>query len=149
GVPVRCVLDRHEENVAAGNRSATVQKVTLGAKEGRITAIVHDSWSNAGLGRWVADPTGPAKGLYDVPNVRTRSYRVLANTGSLSAFRAPGYVEGTFALESAIDELAEKLAIDPLELRRRHAGATSDPSNGLRYTLKRLVECYDIGAEEI
>jgi xanthine dehydrogenase YagR molybdenum-binding subunit len=149
GVPVRCVLDRHEENIAAGNRSATLQRITLGAKQGRITAIVHDSWSNAGLGRWVADPTGPTKGLYDVANVRTRSYRVLANTGSLAAFRAPGYVEGTFALESAIDELAEKLAVDPLALRRQHAGAEKDPVSGLRYSLKRLVDCYDIGGEEI
>ncbi len=149
GVSVRCVLDRHEENVAAGNRSATLQKITLGAKAGRLTAIVHDSWSNAGLGRWVADPTGPTKSLYDVPNVRTRSYRVLANTGSLSAFRAPGYVEGTFALESAIEELADAMKIDPLELRRRHAGAEKDPSNGLRYSLKRLERCYDIGAQEI
>jgi xanthine dehydrogenase YagR molybdenum-binding subunit len=149
GVPVRCVLDRHEENIAAGNRSATLQRITLGAKQGRITAIVHDSWSNAGLGRWVADPTGPTKGLYDVANVRTRSYRVLANTGSLAAFRAPGYVEGTFALESAIDELAEKLAVDPLALRRQHAGAEKDLVSGLRYSLKRLVDCYDIGAEEI
>ena len=149
GLAVRCVLDRHEENLAAGNRSATLQKVTLAAKGTRITAIAHDSWSNAGLGRWVADPTGPAKGLYDVANVRTRSYRVLANTGSLSAFRAPGYVEGTFALESAIDELAEKIPIDPLALRRQHANAEKDPSTGLRYSLKRLVECYDVGAEEI
>ena len=149
GVPVRCVYDRHEENIAAGNRSATLQKITVGAKAGRITAIVHDSWSNAGLGRWIADPTGPTKGLYDVPNIRARSYRVLANVGSLAAFRAPGYVEGTFALESAIDELAEKLAVDPLELRRHHAAAEKDPSSGLRYSLKRLVDCYDIGAEEI
>ena len=149
GVPVRCVWDRHEENVAAGNRSSTLQKIRIGAKDGHITAIEHDSWSNAGLGRWVADPTGPTKGLYEVSNVRTRSYRVLANTGSLSAFRAPGYVEGTFALESAIDELADRIGIDPLALRRRHAHAEKDPSNGLKYTLKRLVDCYDIGAEEI
>jgi xanthine dehydrogenase YagR molybdenum-binding subunit len=149
GVPVRCVLDRHEENVAAGNRSATLQKVRIAAKDGRITAIAHDSWSNAGQGRWVADPTGPTKGLYDVPNVLARSYRVVANTGSLSAFRAPGYVEGTFALECAIDELADRIGIDPLALRRHHAGAESDPATGLRYTLKRLVECYDVGAQEI
>jgi xanthine dehydrogenase YagR molybdenum-binding subunit len=149
GVAVRCVLDRREENVAAGNRSATLQKVKIAAKDGRITAIAHDSWSNAGQGRWVADPTGPTKGLYDVPNVLARSYRVVANTGSLSAFRAPGYVEGTFALESAIDELADRIGIDPLALRRHHAGAEKDPATGLRYTLKRLVECYDVGAQEI
>jgi xanthine dehydrogenase YagR molybdenum-binding subunit len=58
-------------------------------------------------------------------------------------------VEGAFALESAIDELADKLGLDPLELRRRHAGAEKDPISGMRYSQKRLGECYDIGAEEI
>lgn len=149
GVPVRCALDRHEENVAAGNRSATLQKVRLAAKGGRITAIEHESWENAGQGRWVAGATGPAKGLYDVPNVLTRAYRVVTNTGALSAFRAPGYVEGTFALESALDELADKMGVDPLALRRLHAGAETDPVSKMRYSLKRLVDCYDIGAEEI
>ncbi|MBI2983409.1 MAG: xanthine dehydrogenase family protein molybdopterin-binding subunit [Chloroflexi bacterium] len=149
GTPVRCVLDRHEENLAAGNRSATLQKVRIAAKGGRINAIAHDSWSNAGQGRWIADPTGPTKSLYDVPNVLTRSYRVLANTGSLAAFRAPGYVEGTFALECAIDELADRIGIDPLALRRLHAASDRDPISGLRYSLKRLVDCYDIGAQEI
>lgn len=149
GAPVRCVLDRHEENLAAGNRSATVQKVRIAAKDGRISAISHEAWSNAGQARWVADPTGPTKTLYDVPNVLARSHRVLANTGSLAAFRAPGYVEGTFALESAIDELADRIGADPLELRRAHAAGEADPVSGLRYSLKRLVECYDIGAREI
>ena len=149
GAPVRCVLDRHEENLAAGNRSATVQKVSIAAKDGRIVAIAHDAWSNAGQARWVADPTGPTKILYDVPNVATRSFKVLANTGSLAAFRAPGYVEGTFALESAIDELADRIGADPLALRRQHAASDTDPVSGLRYSLKRLVECYDVGAREI
>lgn len=149
GAPVRCVLDRHEENVAAGNRSATVQRVKIAGKDGRITAIAHDSWSNVGQARWVADPTGPTKGLYDVPNVLARAYRVVTNTGSLAAFRAPGYVEGTFALESAIDELADGMGVDPLALRRRHAESLIDPVSTMRYSLKRLVDCYDIGAEEI
>ena len=149
GTPVRCVLDRHEENLAAGNRSATVQKVRIAAKDGRMSAIAHEAWSNAGQARWVADPTGPTKTLYDVPNVLARSHRVLANTGSLAAFRAPGYVEGTFALESAIDELADRIGADPLALRRQHAAADRDAASGLRYSLKRLVDCYDIGAKEI
>ncbi|HUG55549.1 MAG TPA: xanthine dehydrogenase family protein molybdopterin-binding subunit [Candidatus Limnocylindrales bacterium] len=149
GAPVRCVLTREEENLAAGNRSATLQKVRVGVKRGRITAIEHRSWSNSGQGRWVADPTGPTNGLYDVPNVTTRSYRVVTNAGALSAFRAPGYVEGTFALDSAIDEAADRAGVDPLALRRRHARATADPQSGTRYSLKRLAECYDIGAREI
>jgi xanthine dehydrogenase YagR molybdenum-binding subunit len=147
--PVRCVLTRREENLAAGNRSATLQRVKLGGKDGRITAVEHDSWSNVGQAKWVANPTGPTNTLYDFPNLATRSYRVTTNAGSLSAFRAPGYVEGTFALESAIDELADALGVDPLALRRKHAGAARDPRTGKAYTLNRTLECYTIGAREI
>ena len=149
GRPVRCVLTRHEENLAAGNRSATLQTVKIGAHRGRITGIEHVSWSAAGQGKWVANPTGPTNGLYDIPNVRTRSWRVVTNTGSLAAFRAPGYVEGTFALESAIDELAARIGVDPLALRLRHARATTDPQTGKRYSQKNLVECFETGAKAI
>ena len=149
GRPVRCVLTRHEENLAAGNRSATLQTVKIAASRGRITAIEHVSWSNSGQGKWVANPTGPTNGLYDIPNVRTRSWRVATNTGALAAFRAPGYVEGTFALESAIDELALRIGVDPLALRLRHARRATDPQTGKRYSQKRLVDCFEIGAREI
>jgi len=149
GRPARCILTRHEENLAAGNRSATLQTLKLAGSDGRITAIEHTSWSNAGQGRWIANPTGPTNTLYDVPNVRSQAYRVTTNAGSLSAFRAPGYVEGTFALESAVDELAEKMGVDPLTLRRRHAASAVDPRTNKRYSLKRLLECYTIGAREI
>ena len=149
GRPVRCSLTRDEENLAAGNRSATLQKIRVGASGKRIVAIEHLSWSNAGQGRWVANPTGPTNGLYDIPNVRSRSYRVNTNAGSLSSFRAPGYVEGTFALESAIDEIADRIGEDPLALRKRHARSAIDPMSKMRYSLKRLVDCYDVGAKEI
>jgi xanthine dehydrogenase YagR molybdenum-binding subunit len=149
GKPVRCFLTRDEENLAAGNRSATYQTVKIGARGTRIHAIEHRSWSNSGQGRWVADPTGPTNGLYDIPNVRTRSYKVVTNLGALASFRAPGYVEGTFALDQAIDELAEKMGEDPLALRRRHAALQTDPQSGQRYSLKRLLACYDVGAKEI
>jgi xanthine dehydrogenase YagR molybdenum-binding subunit len=149
GKPVRCFLTRDEENLAAGNRSATYQTVKIAARGTRIHAIEHRSWSNSGQGRWVADPTGPTNGLYDIPNVRTRSYKVVTNLGALASFRAPGYVEGTFALDQAIDELAEKMGEDPLALRRRHAALQTDPQSGQRYSLKRLLACYDIGAKEI
>ena len=147
--PVRCVLTRREENLAAGNRSATLQRVKLGGKDGRITAVEHDSWSNVGQAKWVANPTGPTNTLYDFANLATRSYRVVTNAGSLAAFRAPGYVEGTFALESAIDELADAMGVDPLTLRRKHAGALKDPRTGKAYTLNRTLECYAIGSREI
>ncbi len=149
GRPVRCVLTRREENLAAGNRSATLQTLRLGGKDGRIAAIEHESWSNSGQGRWAANPTGPTNTLYDVPNVSSTAHRVTTNAGALSAFRAPGYVEGTFALESAIDELAAAMRVDPLTLRRRHAASRVDPRTGNRYSLKRLLDCYTIGAREI
>lgn len=149
GRPVRCVLTRHEENLAAGNRSATLQKLRLAGTDGRITAIEHESWSNSGQGRWAANPTGPTNTLYDIANVKTAAHRVTTNAGALSAFRAPGYVEGTFALESAIDELAVAMRIDPLTLRRRHARSRTDPRTSNRYSLKRLLDCYAIGAKEI
>ncbi len=147
--PVRCVLTRREENLAAGNRSATLQRLRVGAAGVHITAIEHESWSNSGQGRWAANPTGPTGILYDVPNVSTTAHRVTTNAGALSAFRAPGYVEGTFALESAVDEIAERMGVDPLALRRRHARGRTDPRTNKRYSLKRLLECYTIGAKEI
>jgi xanthine dehydrogenase YagR molybdenum-binding subunit len=149
GAPVRCVLTRDEENLAAGNRSATYQTVKIAARGKKIHAIEHLSWSNAGQGRWVADPTGPTNGLYDIPNLRTRSYKVVTSLGALASFRAPGYVEGTFALDQAIDELADRMGEDPLALRRRHIAARADPVTGLRYSLKRLAACYDVGEKEI
>lgn len=149
GRPVRCILTRREENLAAGNRSATLQTLRLGGTDGRIVALEHESWSNSGQGRWAANPTGPTNTLYDIPNVSSTAHRVMTNAGALSAFRAPGYVEGTFALESAIDELAIAMKVDPLTLRRRHARSATDPRTGNRYTLKRLLDCYTVGAKEI
>src|SRR5438094_833736 len=113
GRPARCILTRDEENLAAGNRSAPLQQIRIAGKGREITAIEHTSWANLGQGKWVANPTGPTNTLYDVANVSSKSYKVVTNAGALSAFRAPGYVEGTFALERAVDELAERLGIDP------------------------------------
>ena len=149
GRPVRCVLTREEENIAAGNRSATLQQMRIGGKGGRITALEHTSWANVGQGKWVANPTGPTNTLYDIANLSSKSYKVVTNAGSLAAFRAPGYVEGTFALESAIDELADKMGVDPLTLRRKHAASPKDPMVGKKYSDKHLIECYRIGAAEI
>ena len=149
GRPVRCVLTRREENLAAGNRSATLQKLRLAGKDGRITGLEHESWSNSGQGRWAANPTGPTNTLYDIPHVSSTAHRVTTNAGALSAFRAPGYVEGTFALEQAVDEIAIAMRVDPLTLRKRHARSATDPRTDNRYSLKRLLACYAIGAREI
>jgi len=143
GRPVRCELTRREENLASGNRHATIQRLRVGAKsDGTLTALGGEfvmavGWS--GFKSWTA---GPMKMLYHCPNVSTIEYGAKINTGPNAAFRAPGFVEGTFGLECLLDELAAKLELDPLELRRRNH-ADSDLVDERAYSSKNLLECYD------
>lgn len=149
GRPVRVVLDRVEENLATGNRSQTVQHVRIGAKKtGELTAIELKALVNTGVSGWAADPGGPYKMLYRCPNVRCEVYGVRTNTVSCTAFRAPGYVEGCFTLERAMDELAHKLGVDPLEFRLRNY-AEQDQTMGLPYSSKELKRAYELGAKLI
>ncbi|MGH3322764.1 MAG: xanthine dehydrogenase family protein molybdopterin-binding subunit, partial [Streptosporangiaceae bacterium] len=142
GRPVRCALTRREENVAAGNRNATIQRLTVGAlADGTITALKGDYVASVGWNGWLASTAGPMQALYACPNVATVEYGAKLNTPPMAAFRAPGFVEGTFGMERLVDELAAKLEMDPLELRRRNY-AESAPANGTRYSAKNLMECY-------
>src|ERR1051325_102741 len=118
--PVRCVYDREGEQMDAGNRSATTQRVTIGAKrDGTLTAIVLDAEIQMGVGGWFAGPGKVYREMYECPNVRTTETFVYTHTGAMASFRAPGHVEGAFGLECAMDALARELKIDPLDLRRR------------------------------
>jgi xanthine dehydrogenase YagR molybdenum-binding subunit len=148
--PVRLMLDRFEENLATGNRPSTVQELKIGAKrDGTLTAIFHRSILNVGAyAAWPASASGPTKRLYRCPNVKTEDLSVFTNLGPFSAFRAPGYVEGTFALESMMDELAKKLGMDPLELRLRNY-AEIDPITDKPYTTKGLRRAYERGTQLI
>lgn len=122
GRPVQIALDREGENLATGNRNPTRQMVQLGANEdGTLTAIGVEVLVTAGAYQTPGEGSnvvGLFKHLYKCENVKTKSTRVYTNAGPAVAFRAPGYAEAAFALESAMDELAYKLDIDPLELRR-------------------------------
>jgi CO/xanthine dehydrogenase Mo-binding subunit len=140
GRPVRCALTRREENLAAGNRNATIQRLVAGARsDGTLTALGGEFVNSVGWSGWNAGTDGPMKMLYDCPNVRTVVHGAKINTPPMKAFRAPGFVEGTFGLECLLDELAAKLDIDPLELRKtNYAHATSDRP----YSSKNLMECY-------
>ncbi len=140
GRPVRCALTRREENVAAGNRNATIQRLTVAARsDGTITALGGDYVNALGWGGWSASTEGPMKMLYACDNVRTTRHTAKINTPPMKAFRAPGFVEGTFGLECIIDELAGKLDMDPLELRRKNYATSND---GTPYSSKNLAECY-------
>src|SRR2546427_10669036 len=81
------------------------------------------------------------KMLYACDNVRTRQYPAKVNLPPNAAFRAPGFVEGTFGLECLLDELAGRLEIDPLELRTRNH-ADKDLVDDRPYSSKNLLECY-------
>ncbi len=148
GRPVKIMLDRHEENLATGNRPASVQHVKIGAKrDGTLTALELKAIVTGGAYcLWPPSLGGPARELYACPNVRTEQYTVFTNTGPLSAFRAPGYVEGTFALESIMDELAKELGMDPLELRFKNY-TEIDQTTGRPYSTKGLREAYERGAK--
>ena len=131
GRPVQLMLDREAENLAAGNRNATIQHIRLGAKrDGTLTAIYCDNKQTTGayrVGGEGSNVSGPYERLYQCANVYTKQSAIYINAGPSVAFRAPGFVEGAFGLESAMDELARELNMDPVELRRLNAVAPGDP----------------------
>jgi CO/xanthine dehydrogenase Mo-binding subunit len=138
--PVRCALTRREENQAAGNRNATIQRVRAGARsDGTLVALEGEFVNAVGWSGWIASTEGPMQMLYACDNVRTVTYGAQINTPPMLAFRAPGFVEGTFGLECLIDEVAAKLDLDPLEVRRRNYAHSTDDRP---YSSKNLMECY-------
>ena len=142
GRPVKCMLTRREENIAAGNRNATIQRLRAGARsDGTLTALEGEFVNSNGWGGWLASTGGPMRMLYACENVRTVEYAAKLNTPPMKAFRAPGFVEGTFGLECLMDELAAKLDLDPLELRRRNY-ADRDAMDERPFSSKNLLECY-------
>jgi xanthine dehydrogenase YagR molybdenum-binding subunit len=144
--PVSCILDREGEQTDSGNRPATNQRVTLAAKkDGTLTAIKLEATITLGVGGWLGGPAGMINGMYRCDNVRTEETFVYVNAAPMNSFRAPGYTEGAFALECAMDALARELKIDPLELRRRNY-ADRDQDRKRAYSDKGLDRCYDEGA---
>lgn len=118
GAPVKVMLDRAEEQTAAGSRPNSIQKVRAGMnKDMTLTAWDIDAHGTGGVGGgWgLRSPM-----IYNFKNVRTKFAQVLTNAGSSCAMRAPGHPESSFAVELAIDELAAKLGLDPLEVRRKN-----------------------------
>ena len=140
GRPVRCALTRREENLATGNRNSTIQRLTAAARsDGTLVALVGEYVNATGWDGWPAPTDGPMKMLYDCENVRTVLSPAKINTPPMRAFRAPGFVEGTFGLECLLDELAAKLNMDPLELRKLNYAHSTDERP---YSSKNLMECY-------
>ncbi len=117
--PVRIILDRKEEQMDAGNRPGTWQRLRIGAKrDGALTAISVASYGTAGvaLGAGIGNV---AQAMYACANFEAAQHDVFINAGPGCAMRAPGNTPGAWAVEQAVDELAERLSIDPLVLRNK------------------------------
>jgi len=140
GRPVRCALTRREEHTSAGNRNSTIQRLRAGARsDGTIVALDGEFTNSVGWSGWSAPTEGPMRALYACENVRTVTHAAQLNTPPMKAFRAPGFAEGTFGLECLIEELAARLDIDPLELRRSNYAESNE---GTPFSSKNLEDCY-------
>ena len=146
--PVKLVLTRRQMFGPVGGRPHTIQQVTLGAmRDGTLTAMRHASTSNTStLEDWVEPATSQTRMLYAVPNLETQYDLIKLNVGSPTFMRAPGESSGTFALESAMDELAIALKMDPVALRLKNY-AEQDPESGKPWSSKSLRECYAVAGE--
>ncbi|HEV8335413.1 MAG TPA: xanthine dehydrogenase family protein molybdopterin-binding subunit [Candidatus Polarisedimenticolia bacterium] len=131
GAPVRLLLNRRDDFLATGNRHSSVQTVKIaGKKDGTLTAL---SWKSYGTGgtEGGAQTSGPIPDLYRFPSLRIEEEDVFTHAGPACPMRAPGHVQGMIGLEGAIDELSEKLGLDPLEVRIKN-----DPSDLRREEFK-------------
>jgi xanthine dehydrogenase YagR molybdenum-binding subunit len=146
--PVKLVLSRRQMSYTTGHRPHTLQRMALGAMaDGRLTSIIHEGTGETSrYEQFVEALTAPTDFMYSCPNVRT-SYRLLPlDTGTPTYMRGPGEAPGIHALETALDELAYKLGIDPIELRRRNEPAIDEGAKR-PFSSRSLMQCYSLGAE--
>ncbi|MDB5802734.1 MAG: acylaldehyde oxidase [Betaproteobacteria bacterium] len=146
--PVKLALARTQMFGPVGGRPRTEQHVALGAGgDARLTAVRHDVVSHTSVMEDFVEPSATqTRMLYATDNAATTHRLVKLNVGVPTFQRAPGEATGTFALESAMDELSYALNIDPIELRLRNY-AEKEPHEGKPFSSKSLRECYRIGAE--
>jgi xanthine dehydrogenase YagR molybdenum-binding subunit len=147
--PVKVVFTRAQMFTGHGYRPETIQKVALGAApDGKLQAIIHEAFHNTSSFESFSDnTTGFLKQVYACPNLHAPLKIAATDLATPTWMRAPGAVSGMFALESAMDELAYALKIDPLELRLINY-AEVDPESGKPFSSKALRECYRLGAEK-
>ncbi|MEU7305196.1 xanthine dehydrogenase family protein molybdopterin-binding subunit [Streptomyces sp. NPDC007206] len=145
--PVRVVLTRRQMFSLAGYRSPTIQRVRLGADaEGRLRALEHSSLSlTSTVHEFVEPSAGVARVMYDADAHHTANRVVRLDVPSPTFMRAPGEAPGSFALEAALDELAEKGGIDPVELRLRN-DPERGPVSGLPFAGRNVAACFREGA---
>jgi xanthine dehydrogenase YagR molybdenum-binding subunit len=147
--PVKLELTRHQMFELAGYRTPTIQRVSLAADDdGRITAIEHDVVLQVSKLKDLTEDLSakPTRMMYAARSRRTTHRMARLDLPPPTIMRAPGEAQGSFALESAMDELAIACGIDPVELRIRNEPDT-DPDSGLPWSSRGLVQCLREGAE--
>ncbi|HEX9963321.1 MAG TPA: xanthine dehydrogenase family protein molybdopterin-binding subunit [Pyrinomonadaceae bacterium] len=146
--PVKLALTRQQMFNSVGLRQRNRQHLRIAAtKDGKLIALAHKTTTHGAINAEFVEPCGDcSKLMYDVPNSLI-SYRIVPMNVIVPTFtRGPGKATGSFALESAIDELAHELKIDPVEFRLKNEPA-KDPSNGKPWSSRKVVECLQKGAE--
>ncbi|WAX76570.1 xanthine dehydrogenase family protein molybdopterin-binding subunit [Streptomyces sp. KMM 9044] len=145
--PVRVVLTRRQMFSLTGYRSPTAQRIRLGADaDGRLRALEHRSLSQTStVWEFVEPSAGVARVMYDAPAHRTANEALRLNVPSPTWMRAPGEAPGAFALEAALDELAERCGVDPIELRLRNE-PDRGPVSGMPFSGRNLDACFREGA---
>lgn len=150
GRPVKLMLTRRQMFTSCGHRPPTEQTISLGAgKDGRLVAVRHDSKiEDSEVGKHI-EPCGSTTSaiMYATPNLAFTHRLSRVNLASATFMRAPGEAPGMFALESAMDELAVALRMDPVQLRLANH-TDKAPHNGLPFSTSNLRECYRLGAEK-
>jgi xanthine dehydrogenase YagR molybdenum-binding subunit len=148
GRPVRMALSREAVNRVVGGRTPTRQRVALGADaDGRLTSVIHEAvLRNSPVGGGPEQVVGASGDLYASPHVRLATSMVTLDLVPNTFMRAPGESTGSFALESAVDQLAHDLGVDPLELRLRNEPETS-ALHHRAFSHRRIRELLHVGAE--
>lgn len=147
--PVKLVVSRSMMFQSVGHRPAIDQQVKLGAEtNGKLTTIVHNYVNHTSMADDYSEGCGEATALlYSCPNVDITSGMARRNVGTPTSMRGPGAVPGLYAVESAMDELAVKLEMDPVALRLLNE-PEKDESSGKPFSSRHLAECLKVGAEK-
>ena len=147
GRPVKFALTRQQMFSCVGYRTPTVQRIRLGAdEEGHLTAIIHDVVEQTAKIKEFAEQTAVAtRSLYATESRRTTHRLAALDVAVPSWMRAPGEAPGMYALESAMDEMAIKCNLDPIEFRTRNEPEI-DAETGLPYSSRNLIACFQEGA---
>jgi xanthine dehydrogenase YagR molybdenum-binding subunit len=146
--PVKLVLTRDMMFQSVGHRPRTQQRVRIGASSnGKLLSLMHDSLNHTSILDDYSEGCSEATAYsYSTPNLRATSALVRRNVGTPTSMRGPGAVPGLFALESAMDELAIKLNMDPVKLRLLNEPGKDEGLN-LPFSSRHMVECLNVGAE--